>query len=61
MLDKINVYLLNITKVNQWEINNGAINWFKNIKNKQNCKFSIVFGIKRFLWWDLSECLNSTL
>ena len=36
ILNKINLNLRNITKVNQWKNTNDVISWFKSIGNKQN-------------------------
>ena len=45
LLDKINLYLRNITEVNQWKNTSGAISWFKNIKIKDNCLFNLILKI----------------
>ena len=45
LLDKINLYLRNITEVNQWKNTSGAISWFKNIKMKHNCLFNLILKI----------------
>ena len=47
MLGKRNLNLRNASKVNQRKNTNDIINWFKNIKNKLNCKF-ITLKIKYF-------------
>ena len=39
LLDKINLYLRNKTKVNQWKNTSDVISWFKSIKVKHNCMF----------------------
>ena len=61
ILDKINLNLRNATtKVNQWKNTNDVINWFKSIKNKENCKF-ISFDIKDFYPTITMELLSKCL
>ena len=60
ILDKINLKLQNATKVNQWKNLNDVISWFKNIKNKQNCKF-LLFDIKDFYPTITKELLSKCL
>ena len=47
ILDNINQYIIEHTKVNQWKNSASVIEWFKTIKNKQQCIF-IVFDIESF-------------
>ena len=47
ILDNINQYIIEHTKVNQWKNSASVIEWFKAIKNKQQCTF-IVFDIESF-------------
>ena len=39
LLESINSNVLKATKVNQWRSTGTVIDWFKNIKNKCNCRF----------------------
>ena len=47
ILDKINIAIKQHSEVNQWKSTSETINWFKSIKDKQNCSF-IVFDIVDF-------------
>ena len=47
ILDNINKYIIEHTKVNQWKNSPSAVEWFKPIKNKQQCTF-IVFDNESF-------------
>ena len=47
ILDKINKELTKKLNINQWKSDTNVIEWFKGIKNKQECKF-IVFDIEQF-------------
>ncbi len=46
-MDKIISRVKHLTNVNQWKSTTDAINWFKSIKDKQNCSF-MVFDIVEF-------------
>ena len=46
-IDKANKDIRNLTKVNQWHSTSDVIEWFKNIKDKQNCYF-IQYDIEEF-------------
>ena len=43
----VNAELRNKIKANQWQNSNEAIEWFKNIPNKNECTFT-VFHIQKF-------------
>ena len=47
ILDKINSDVLSSVQVNQWKNSQAVVEWFKNIRNKNNASF-IVFDIKSF-------------
>ena len=47
ILDKINKELTNKLKINQWKSDTSVVDWFKAIKNKQECTFT-VFDIEQF-------------
>ena len=47
ILDKINSDVLSSVQVNQWKNSQAVVEWFKNIRNKNNASF-IVFDIERF-------------
>ena len=47
ILDKINSDVLSSVEVNQWKNSQAVVEWFKNIRNKNNASF-IVFDIKSF-------------
>ena len=47
ILDRVNQNLRNKLQFNQWKNSENVINWFKKIKNKNNCVF-IKFGIAKF-------------
>ena len=47
ILDNINKHIIEHTKVNQWKNSASVIEWFKAIKDKQQCTF-IVFDIESF-------------
>ena len=47
ILDRVNQSLRNKLQFNQWKNSENVINWFKKIKNKNNCVF-IKFGIAKF-------------
>ena len=46
-LNRINQRVLAATKVNRWKNTSSALEWFKNIDQKENCSF-IKFGIENF-------------
>ena len=47
ILDKINSDVLSSVQVNQWKNSQAVVEWFKNIRNKNNASF-IVFDIEGF-------------
>ena len=47
ILDKVNTSILEKTKVNQWKITSSVIEWYYNIKRKDQCWF-VVFDIEGF-------------
>ena len=47
ILDKINKYIIEHTKANQWKKSASVIEWVKAIKSRQQCTF-IVFDIESF-------------
>ena len=47
ILDKINSDVLSSVQVNQWKNSQAVVEWFKNIRNKNNASF-IVFDIESF-------------
>ena len=60
ILDNINKYIIEHTKVNQWKSSASVIEWFKAIKNKQKCTF-IVFDIESFYPSISSDLFNKAL
>ena len=47
ILDKVNTSILEKTKVNQWKITSSVIEWYYNIKRKDQCWY-VVFDIEGF-------------
>ena len=47
ILDKVNTSILEKIKVNQWKNTSSVIEWYCNIKRKDQCLFA-VFDIERF-------------
>ena len=60
ILDRINNTIVQKCNFNQWKSTKSAINWFNNIKNKQQSHF-ICFDIKEFYPSINSDLLNKSL
>ena len=57
ILDKINEYIIEHTKANQWKKSTSVTEWAKAIKSRQQCTF-IVFDIESFYPSTLSDVFN---
>ena len=57
ILDKINKYIIEHTKANQWKKSTSVTEWAKAIKSRQQCTF-IVFDIESFYPSTLSDVFN---
>ena len=57
ILDKINKYIIEHTKANQWKKRASVTEWAKAIKSRQQCTF-IVFDIESFYPSTLSDVFN---
>ena len=60
MLDKVNTSILEKIKVNQWKNTSSVIEWYCNIKQKDQCSF-VVFDIKSFYPSILEKLLDKAI